>query len=231
VIRLYMFTGLIEEIGTLQHITRQGEALVLTIRAKKVLEGVQLGDSISVNGVCLTAIRFDGTSVAMDVMPETFRKTTLRRLVPGDKVNLERAMLATSRFGGHIVQGHVDGTGAIRSRETVDNAVYFTIEPDDPSLFRYIIAKGSIAIDGISLTVADTTDGAFRVSIIPHTLAETVLQHKQPGDAVNLETDIVGKYVEHLLSWTTKGSAGPAAGRAGRGSGLSEDFFKEHGFM
>ncbi|TLS53042.1 riboflavin synthase [Paenibacillus antri] len=225
-----MFTGLIEEVGTLQHISRQGEALVLTIRASKVLEGVRIGDSISVNGVCLTAIRFDAASVAMDVMPETFRKTTLSRLVPGDRVNLERAMLATARFGGHIVQGHVDGTGVIRERGAVDNAVYFTIEPHDPSLFRYIIAKGSIAIDGISLTVVDSAERTFRVSIIPHTLAETVLQHKTPGDDVNLETDIVGKYVEHLLSWT--GGAGASGrGAARRGGGLSEAFFKEHGYM
>jgi riboflavin synthase len=225
-----MFTGLIEEVGTLQHISKQGEALVLTIRAKKVLEGVRIGDSISVNGVCLTAIRYDAGSVAMDVMPETFRKTTLGRLVPGDKVNLERAMLPTTRFGGHIVQGHVDGTGTIRSRGAVDNAVYFTIEPHDPALFRYILGKGSIAIDGISLTVVDATETTFRVSIIPHTLAETVLQHKGPGDEVNLETDIVGKYVEHLLSWTGAGAA-PGREAGSRGRGLSETFFKEHGFL
>ncbi len=224
-----MFTGLIEEVGTLQHITKQGEALVLTIKAKKVLEDVRVGDSIAVNGVCLTAIRHDASSVAMDVMPETFRKTTLSRLAPGEKVNLERAMLPTTRFGGHIVQGHVDGTGTIRRRGAVDNAVYFTIEPQDPTLFRYIIGKGSIAIDGISLTVVDRTETTFRVSIIPHTLAETVLQHKGPGDEVNLETDIVGKYVEHLLAWTGGGAPGRDAEK--RGGGLSEIFFKEHGFM
>ncbi|MCI3920234.1 riboflavin synthase [Paenibacillus sp. TRM 82003] len=224
-----MFTGLIEEIGTLQSVTRQGEALVLTIRAKKVLEGVALGDSIAVNGVCLTAIRFDATSVAMDVMPETYRRTTLSGLKPGDRVNLERAMLATARFGGHIVQGHVDGTGRVVKREPLDNAVYYTIEPDDPQLFRYVIAKGSIAIDGISLTVVDTTQTAFRVSIIPHTLDQTVLQHKHPGDAVNLETDIVGKYVEHLLSWNAPGKTG-GAGARGRTAGLSEHFLRDHGF-
>jgi len=230
-----MFTGLIEEVGTLKQVTRQGEALVLTIRAERVLEDVAIGDSISVNGVCLTAVRFDAGSVSMDVMPETYRNTTLRKLVPGDRVNLERAMRATARFGGHIVQGHVDGTGVVRRREPLDNAVYFTIEPDDPDLFRYIIPKGSIAIDGVSLTVVDAGEGSFRVSIIPHTLAETVLQSKRPGDAVNLETDIVGKYVEHLLRWTGPGRAGTGAGfgeggRGGRG-GLSESFFKEHGFL
>jgi riboflavin synthase len=223
-----MFTGLIEEIGTLQNISRLGQALVVTIRAKSILEGVRPGDSIAVNGVCLTAIRFDAGSVSMDVMPETYRRTTLSRLQPGERVNLERAMLATSRFGGHIVQGHVDGTGAVRGREPLDNAVYFTIEPQDLELLRYVIPKGSITIDGISLTVVDTTERTFRVSIIPHTLEETVLQYKQPGDVVNLETDIVGKYVEHLLSWRSKGGAGNVT--RGHGSGLSEDFFKEHGF-
>lgn len=223
-----MFTGLIEEIGTLQRIDRQGEALELVIRAKKVLEGVALGDSIAVNGVCLTVIRFDASSVAMDVMPETFRRTTLSRLKPGERVNLERAMQPTTRFGGHIVQGHVDGTGTIKSRDQQDNAVYFTIEPKDRHLFRYIIPKGSVAVDGISLTVVDTPQGCFSISIIPHTLAETVLQYKRPGDEVNLETDIIGKYVEHLLSWTSRNGE---AGRSGSGSGLSEAFFKEHGYM
>jgi len=226
-----MFTGLIEEVGTLSRVARQGEALVLTVRASKVLEDAALGDSIAVNGVCLTAIRFDEGTVSMDVMPETFRRTTLHRLAPGDKVNLERAMLATARFGGHIVQGHVDGTGVVRGRETVDNAVYFTIEPNDPSLFRYIIPKGSVAIDGISLTVVDASERAFRVSIIPHTLERTVLQTKKPGDEVNLETDIVGKYVEHLLGWGARSA--PAGGRGGSvgGGKLTENFFKEHGFL
>jgi riboflavin synthase len=224
-----MFTGLIEEIGTLQNISRQGEALVLTIRAKRVLEGVRLGDSIAVNGVCLTAIRYDSGSVSMDVMPETYRRTTLSRLQPGDRVNLERAMLATARFGGHIVQGHVDGTGSIRKREPLDNAVYFTIEPKDPELLRYVIPKGSVTIDGISLTVVDTTERTFRVSIIPHTLEETVLQHKQSGDAVNLETDMVGKYVAHLLSWRSPSSGG--GDRRRDSSALSEAFFKDNGFM
>jgi riboflavin synthase len=221
-----MFTGLIEETGRLKGISRQGEALVLNIAAKKVLEGVAIGDSIAVNGVCLTAVRFDGASVSMDVMPETFRRTTLSRLKPGDKVNLERAMRADARLGGHIVQGHVDGTGTITQREPKDNAVYFTIEPKEKTLFKHIIRKGSIAIDGISLTVVDTTDTAFRVSIIPHTLSETVLQHKVPGDEVNLETDIIGKYVEHLLSWTKKDSEGD-----GGKMGVTEHFLKEHGFM
>jgi riboflavin synthase len=223
-----MFTGLIEEVGTLQHITRQGEALVLNIRAKRVLESIRLGDSIAVNGVCLTAIRFDAAAVSMDVMPETFRHTTLSKLQPGDRVNLERAMLATARFGGHMVQGHVDGTGTILRREPQDNAVYFTIELHDPALFRYIIPKGSIALDGISLTVVDTTERSFRVSIIPHTLAETVLEGKQPGHLVNVETDIMGRYVERLLSWTSAKGGGHAP--RGRASSISEAFLKDNGF-
>lgn len=220
-----MFTGIIEEVGTLQSVTKQGEAMVLTIRASKVLVDVQLGDSIAVNGVCLTVIQYDAHSVAMDVMPETYRKTTLSRLGIGQQVNLERAMQATARFGGHIVQGHVDGIGTIRHREPLDNAVYFTIEPQDPSLFRYIIPKGSIAVDGISLTVVDTADRLFRISIIPHTLQETVLQFKKSGDTVNLETDIIGKYVEHLLTRTATGGA------AGGGSRLTESFLQENGFF
>ncbi|WP_199623088.1 riboflavin synthase [Paenibacillus alkalitolerans] len=222
-----MFTGLIEETGTLRSVSRQGEALVLTIAAGKILQGVQIGDSISVNGVCLTAIRYDASSVSMDVMPETYRSTTLSRLKPGDAVNLERAMRADTRFGGHIMQGHVDGTGVIRGREAKDNAVYFTIEPHDPELFRYIIAKGSIAIDGISLTVVDTSETAFRVSIIPHTLSETILQHKQPGHQVNLETDIIGKYVEHLLSWTRAETGRGISGKPA----LSEHFLRDNGFI
>lgn len=220
-----MFTGLIEEVGALQSVSRQGEALVLKIRAKRVLEDVAVGDSIAVNGACLTAVRFDATSVSMDVMPETYRHTTLSRLRPGDPVNLERAMRATARFGGHIVQGHVDGTGRIVAREPLDNAVYFTVQPSDPALFRYIIPKGSIAIDGISLTVVDATEHAFRVSIIPHTLDETALRRKQAGDEVNLETDILGKYIEHLMSWNAPKETG-----ARSSPGLSEHFLREHGF-
>ncbi|NHN28885.1 riboflavin synthase [Paenibacillus agricola] len=226
-----MFTGLVEEVGSLQTINRQGESLVLTIRAKRVLEGVCLGDSISVNGACLTVIRFDTHTVSMDVTPETFRRTTLNRLVPGERVNLERAMQATARFGGHIVQGHVDGIGFIRNREVQVNAVYFTVEPQDPSLFRYMIPKGSVAIDGISLTVVDTEGLCFRVSIIPHTLADTALQYKRPGDSVNLETDVIGKYVEHLLSWNAMDETGSRPVKRSSGSRLSEAFLKENGFL
>ncbi len=217
-----MFTGLIEEVGTLKQVSRQGEGMVLTIHAKRILAGLQLGDSISVNGVCLTVIRYDASSVSMDVMPETYRRTTLGQLSIGAAVNLERAMLVGSRFGGHIVQGHVDGTAVIRRREPQDNAIYFTIEPHSNELMRFIIPKGSIAVDGISLTVVDIMEHSFRISIIPHTLSETTLLAKQPGESVNLETDIIGKYVERLLTWQSS-STPPAR--------MTEHFLRENGFM
>lgn len=225
-----MFTGLIEEIGALRHTAKRGESLVLTIQAERVLEDVAVGDSIAVNGACLTVIRYDANTVTMDVTAETFRRTTLHRLTPGQRVNLERALPATGRFGGHIVQGHVDGTGFIRGKAAQGNTVYYTVEPDDADLLRHVIPKGSVTVDGVSLTVVDTSDYGFRVSIIPHTLGETVLQYKQPGDPVNLETDVLGKYVDHLLAWDRgAGRGGKPAGGNG-GSRLSEDFLREHGF-
>lgn len=225
-----MFTGLIEEIGALRRMHRQGKALVLTIGARKVLEGVRLGDSIAVNGVCLTVIAFDESSVSMDVMPETFRKTNLKELSVGTLVNLERAMSASSRFGGHIVQGHVDSIGSITSRYNEENSVVYRIEPQDPEMLRYVLTGGSITVDGISLTVVIAEERSFTVSIIPHTLAETVLQYKKPGDTVNLECDILGKYVERLLSYRTP--AGEQVGsHAKRPSGLTASFLADNGFM
>ena len=221
-----MFTGIIEEIGTMQRIAKQGQAMVLTIEASKVTEDVHLGDSIAVNGVCLTVIAFSRTSITVDVMPETFRRTTLKALNPGSAVNLERAMAAGGRFGGHIVQGHVDAVGTVRERLNDENAVVFRIEPDEPAVMRYIVSKGSITIDGISLTVVDVTDRDFTVSIIPHTLAETVLKHRVPGSMVNLETDIIGKYVERLLQ---SGYSTPPAAPAK--NTLTERFLAEHGFL
>ncbi|MEK8130448.1 riboflavin synthase [Paenibacillus filicis] len=226
-----MFTGLIEEVGSLQSISRQGETLVLNIRANRVLEDVSMGDSISVNGTCLTVIRFDKSSVSMDVTPETLHRTTLHRLLPGERVNLERAMQTTSRFGGHIVQGHVDGTGFIRDKKVQGNAVYLTVEPRDTRLLRHIIAKGSIAIDGISLTVVEVGALCFNVSVIPHTLAETALQHKRAGDQVNLETDVIGKYVDRLLTRSFADETIGGFTNRSRESRLSEAFFKENGFM
>ncbi|MCL6459748.1 MAG: riboflavin synthase [Gorillibacterium sp.] len=221
-----MFTGIIEEIGVMKKIARQGQAMVLTVGAKLVLEQLHMGDSIAVNGVCLTVIAFDSSSVSMDVMPETFRKSTLRNLLSGGRVNLERAMAVGGRYGGHIVQGHVDTTGSIRSRLLEENAVVFTVEPEKPEIMKYIVDQGSIAIDGISLTVVRVDDKVFSISIIPHTLAETILMDKYPGDVVNVECDILGKYIERLLHFHS-----PDGTNKRTNSGLSANFLLENGFM
>ncbi len=212
-----MFTGIIEEVGSIRHIRMGSASCVVTVAASRVLEDVRIGDSIAVNGTCLTVCRFDGNSFSADVMPETMRRTNLGRLSPGDRVNLERAMAANGHFGGHIVSGHIDGTGTVSALRREDNAVWVTIAADR-DLLRYIVQKGSIAIDGISLTVARVTDGNFSVSVIPHTGEETTLLHKTPGDIVNLECDVIAKYVEKLL------------GKAERG-GISAQFLADHGFI
>ncbi|MHA7962938.1 riboflavin synthase [Paenibacillus sp. CAU 1782] len=221
-----MFTGLIEEVGVMKGVTRQGEAMQLLIGASVVTDGVKLGDSIAVNGVCLTVTSFDKHSFAADVMPETYRKSTLHSLKPGNGVNLERAMKAGDRFGGHIVQGHVDGTGVVVSRHRDANAVVFKISLHDNSSLRYIIPKGSITIDGISLTVVDVSEGEFCISIIPHTLAETALQQRQPGETVNIECDIIGKYVNHLLHFNQPEQNGRRSA-----SKLTTGYLAEHGFL
>lgn len=228
-----MFTGLIEEIGILRRSARQGQAMVLIIEAKKVLEDIHIGDSIAVNGVCLTVIAYDGTSFTADVMPETFRHTTLHQLNPGQPVNLERAMSASGRFGGHMVQGHVDTTAQIISRESEDNAVYFSFTPKESAVLKYIVTKGSVTIDGISLTVVHAGERNFSVSIIPHTLQETILKHKFPGDSINLECDLLGKYVERLLFFADDSASGNAANfprPAPNKTGLSRQFLADNGF-
>lgn len=224
-----MFTGLIEEIGSLRSVERQGEAMILTINAATVLEDVKLGDSIAVNGVCLTVVKFDARSFAVDVMPETYRHTNLSSVQPGSPLNLERAMMAGARFGGHIVQGHVDGTGVIRDRRAEANAVVFAIEPRERHMLRHVIPQGSVTLDGISLTVVgvDRDAARFTVSIIPHTLKETVLQYKHAGDTINIECDILGKYVDHLLH----ASEGRAATPAGKSGGLTESVLRDNGFL
>jgi len=184
-----------------------------------------------VNGVCLTVTSFDRDAMTVDVMPETFRRSALGQLGVGSKVNLERAMAANGRFGGHIVQGHVDAVGKVISRKSESNAVVFRIQPADPEALRYIVAKGSIAVDGISLTVVDVTEEHFSVSIIPHTLAQTTLSEIGPGHIVNLETDVIGKYVEKLLFWRS-GAREERPGTSGAESGrLTAQFLQEHGFM
>ena len=193
-----MFTGIIEEIGSIRHISRQGQAMIVTIGCRRILEDVHEGDSIAVNGVCLTVIRFDTASVTMDVMPETFRRSTLCKLRAGSRVNLERAMSAGGRFGGHVVQGHVDGTGTILAKEPAERWTVVRIALPD-RLARYVAEKGSITVDGVSLTVVEAGSDFFTVSLIPTTLDLTTLGPKQPGDPVNLEVDVLAKYVERLL--------------------------------
>lgn len=193
-----MFTGIVEEIGRIHHISKTSRAEKLVISCEKVLEGTKIGDSIAVNGTCLTVTAMDGTSFSADVMPETMRRTAFSLFRPGTPVNLERALRLGDRLGGHIMMGHVDGTGRILSMKKDDNAVNISISTDRKWM-RYIIEKGSVAVDGISLTVAGRTEKSFSIALIPHTGSETALLLKHPGDLVNLECDYLGKYVEQLL--------------------------------
>lgn len=216
-----MFTGIIEEIGTVRRIERGAAGARLTITAKTVLEGTKLGDSIATNGVCLTVVSMTADSFSADVMAETLRRSSLGALQSGSPVNLERAMPANGRFGGHIVSGHIDGTGTVASQKREDNAVWVTVRTPAP-LLRYIVEKGSIAIDGVSLTVAAVDETSFSVSIIPHTGAQTILLGKKPGETVNLECDMIGKYVEKLLApYTSEQSAA---------SGITMEFLARNGF-
>ena len=212
-----MFTGIIEEIGTVRRIEHGAKGARLTIQAKTVLEDTRIGDSIATNGVCLTVVSMTGDSFSADVMAESLRRSSLGTLQGGSPVNLERAMAANGRFGGHIVSGHIDGTGTIASQKREDNAVWVKIKTPAP-LLRYIVEKGSIAIDGVSLTVAAVTDTDFSVSIIPHTGAQTILLGKKPGDPVTLECDVIGKYVEKLTAPHKTG-------------GISTNFLAENGFL
>ena len=198
-----MFTGIIEEIGTIEVMKKGASSAVLRIQASKIMDDIHLGDSIAVNGVCLTVTRISSTGFESDVMHETMNRSSLGNLRIGSSVNLERAMPANGRFGGHIVSGHIDGTGTILNIQRDDNAVWYKIKTP-LSVLRYIIEKGSIAIDGISLTVAKVSKDSFHVSIIPHTAQFTTLDKRRVGDLVNLENDCVGKYVEHLTGSETK---------------------------
>jgi riboflavin synthase len=218
-----MFTGIIEELGVVANIKRSGESFVLTIDAKTILKDVHLGDSISVNGVCLTVTSFTSSQFTVDVMPETVKASSLQSLKRGAKVNLERAMAAGGRFGGHFVSGHIDGTGVIKSKKQVENAVYYEIETS-PEILRYVIERGSIAVDGTSLTVFGVTDETFTLSLIPHTLSESIIGLKESGDIVNLECDMIGKYVGHFLT------RGQNTGNKKSSSGISTSFLEEHGF-
>lgn len=198
-----MFTGIVEEIGEIKHIKKGSKSSVLTIKASKVLDDTAIGDSIMTNGVCLTVTDMKAGEFKADVMSETLERSALGELSQGSRLNLERALNLQTRLGGHMVSGHIDGTGIIKSFRKDDNAVWVTVEAGE-KLLRYIIEKGSIAIDGISLTVAAVSDTDFQVSIIPHTADETTLLSHNVGDQVNLEVDLIGKYVEKLLGLSTE---------------------------
>ncbi|MBQ9461771.1 MAG: riboflavin synthase [Clostridia bacterium] len=217
-----MFTGIIEEIGTVDSVVSGASAGSIRISARTVLEGTKLGDSIAVNGVCLTVTGISSGSFTADVMPETLRRSNLGLLKKGDRVNLERAMSAGGRFGGHIVSGHIDGTGVISAMKREQNAVWVTVKTD-PSILALIVEKGSIAIDGISLTVAGLDSSSFSVSVIPHTGGQTALLTKRAGDRVNLENDMIGKYVQRLMS--------PPSSAKEQESRIDESFLAKYGFM
>ncbi|MWV44786.1 riboflavin synthase [Paenibacillus sp. HJL G12] len=219
-----MFTGLVEEIGILDRISRQGEAMVLGIKASAIMEDIKIGDSIAVNGVCLTATQIKDDGFTVDVTPQTYRHSNLALLKPGNLLNLERAMKANGRFGGHLVQGHADMTGTVRMITKERNAVLIDIAPDKPDLSVYIIPQGSVTVDGVSLTVAGTDGECFRVSIIPHTLGDTGLSGLKAGSIVNIECDIIGKYVHALLGRKAPVSADSSP------KGISMDMLAANGF-
>ena len=213
-----MFTGIIEETGTVKSVARGINSAVLTVSADIVLNGTKIGDSIAVNGVCLTVTKLGNGSFGADVMHETLDRSSLSYLAVGSSVNLERAMAAEGRFGGHIVSGHIDGTGVITDISRDDNAVWYKISADK-KIMKYIVEKGSVALDGISLTVAAVGNDSFSISAIPHTVAQTVLNRKKKGDIVNIENDIIGKYVEKLLNFKEE-----------KNSRMSRQFLLENGF-
>lgn len=209
-----MFTGLVEELGTVLALQKGAHSAVLTVAASAILGDLKIGDSVAVDGVCLTVTRLTGSGFCADVMHETARRAKLLALRPGSPVNLERAMPADGRFGGHIVSGHIDGVGTVRSVRRDENALWFCISAP-PEILRCIVEKGSVAVDGVSLTVARVTDAGFEFSVIPHTAEHTTLGGARAGETVNLECDVVGKYVEKLL---------------GAPGGISEEFLAKYDF-
>lgn len=214
-----MFTGIIEEVGVVLEITSSLGNSKIKIKSCKVLEGTRIGDSIAVNGVCLTVVEIGKDYFISDIMKETFRKTNLNNLKIGDKMNLERALSLSSRLGGHIVSGHIDGTGVIANKYSEGIATWVTINAKE-EILKYIVFKGSITIDGISLTVAYVDDEKFKVSIIPHTALETTLLEKSSGELLNLECDIVGKYIEKFVTNNSKEK-----------TDINMSFLRENGFL
>jgi len=213
-----MFTGLVEELGEIKTVKRLGNSLKLSIKAKTILSDIKLGDSIAVNGTCLTVVSFGDNYFEVDVMPETFSKTNLKFLKSGDKVNLERTLRPSDRFGGHIVQGHIDEVGFILEIKPYEIANLVKIKASQEFL-NYLVSKGSIAVDGVSLTIVEVFNDSFTVSLIPHTFKHTTLGFKKVGDPVNLEADILAKYVFNFLKKTSASQK------------LDLNFLTEHGFL
>jgi riboflavin synthase len=217
-----MFTGLVEELGKVKTMVRTSRSVRLTINASKVVSDVKIGDSIAVNGTCLTVVAHGDDWFTADVMPETVDRTVLSRLKTGDKVNLERTLRVGDRFGGHIVSGHIDGVGTISGKNTNDIAVIVRITAE-PQVMRYIVEKGSIAIDGTSLTVVEVGNDWFSVSLIPHTAGLTTVGLKSVGEVVNLEADVIGKYVERLMGLSGQQPEGK--------ENMNAEFLRLHGFI
>lgn len=217
-----MFTGIVEEVGSVREIVRGSMSIRLSISCSRILEDVKTGDSIAVNGICLTVSNLGGGWFSADVMPETMRKTGLEKLRVSDKVNLERALRLSDRLGGHIVTGHIDGTGTISGRVEEDNAIWLTIEAPD-NILKYIVIKGSVALDGTSLTVAHVDESCFKVSLIPLTAGATTLGSRRPGDRINIECDVMGKYVEKFLIGNMHETS--------RKKDISMDFLRDNGFV
>lgn len=217
-----MFTGIVEEIGKVRRIVYGSRSIQLSIQCNKIMEDVKLGDSIAVNGICLTVVDRQKDEFTADVMPETMRKTGLGELKVGHCVNLERALRVSDRLGGHIVSGHIDGVGVIIDRVQEDNAIWLTIEADK-DILKYIIMKGSVALDGTSLTIAYIDERCFKVSLIPLTASITILGSKEVGNTVNIECDMLGKYVEKLI-------LNNASDKNSKSGDISLDFLIKNGF-
>ncbi len=221
-----MFTGIIEGLGTISGIRSAGQGKRLTVEADFALDQSKIGDSISVSGACLTAVKIDGKRFEVDVSPETLQTTTFGQAKVGERINIERAMHLSDRIDGHLVSGHIDGTGVVNQRESLSNAIIITIGLD-ASLTRYMIAKGSVAVDGISLTINTCALDCFTVSIIPHTAQLSTIGFKEKGDRVNIETDMIGKYVERFMD----GQTGERKSNNPNTTGIDHTFLVKTGFI
>ena len=222
-----MFSGIIEVLGEVRSMASSESGARISISAGELMKGVRLGDSIAINGACMTVVAFEGSKFEADISPESLRMTNLGGLKAGDKVNLERALALGDRLGGHMVSGHIDGMGKIRDRRADGDSIWLTVEAP-AEVMRYVVFKGSIAVDGISLTVATCDEDSFSIAIIPHTSEHTTLTAKRDGAVVNLEADLVGKYVEKLVS--PHAQAARADSTQAGGVGVSMDKLKEHGY-